>query len=182
MTQHPYPHCFMHAPDWRPKKASSWIIDLSSLSSLSFHWWNIAMSTFLWQPQLRKDFLIYYFCALSLAFPSLFKSTAACFCKPETSQPTNSPSHNMIKIWSPMTLCWGRCLRKVQGGLTEGKQSRQYSFQVRNLCGQSQKTSQLDANQRIFSLREPCRKCFQKHLWKMHRHISGHLETISKVV
>lgn len=120
---------------------------------------------------------------LSLAFPpTLFKSTAV-------NQGQVSQQIDILITWSKPDLIWlsaGLCVGagacgKCRVGSEKERRVGKYSLPVRSLCYQSQKTSQLFANQRIISLREPCSKCFQKHLWKVHRHFQATQEPFLKL-
>lgn len=82
-------------------------------------------------------------------------------------------------------VCWGVCMQKELGGLREGRWGWQTQLLMTSLCHQKQNTSWLFAKQRTFPYffltNEPCSKCFQKHLCKVHRHFQATSEPFLKL-
>lgn len=142
------------------------------------------------QPQPRKDscehFSWKHFCAFIGLSPPPFLSLLLLI---SVNQEQVSQQLDILVTWSKSDHIWlsaglfvgaGAC-GKCRVGSEKERRAGKYSLPIRSLCYQSQKTSQLFANQRIISLREPCSKCFQKHLWKVHRHFQATREPFLKL-
>lgn len=78
------------------------------------------------------------------------------------------------------------CVRAESSGWAQKRQvGLADSLLMTYLCHQKQNTSWLFAKQRTFPYffltNEPCSKCFQKHLWKVHRHFQATSEPFLKL-